>query len=186
MLTATAQTGAASLAMKRDGLERAFINPNDARHLGIADGQTMRLWNSRGACLAAAQVTGAVRPRVIVLPTGAWFTPNGNDGVEIAGNPNVLTLDIGLSAFGQGCSAQTCLVYVEPYFGEVLVPLDSCRNNWPFWWPPVEASYRSAIADARSAHTSAAWMMQPGARLTASTGRELSMRLVQQERPPSA
>jgi biotin/methionine sulfoxide reductase len=50
-----------------------------------------------------------------VLPTGAWFTPAGNSGLEIAGNPNVLTLDVGTSQFGQGCSAHTCLVRVEPY-----------------------------------------------------------------------
>ncbi|TIQ93051.1 MAG: hypothetical protein E5X44_11855, partial [Mesorhizobium sp.] len=36
---------------------------------------------------------------------------------EIAGNPNVLTLDVGTSQFGQGCSAQSCLVCIENYAG---------------------------------------------------------------------
>jgi biotin/methionine sulfoxide reductase len=75
------------------------------------------LWNDRGACLATAQVTDSVRQGVVVLPTGAWFTPSGNSGLEIAGNPNVLTLDVGTSQFGQGCSAQTCLVCIENYAG---------------------------------------------------------------------
>ena len=104
--------------MKRNGRERARLHPDDAAVLGIADGQTIRIWNGRGECLATAEITDKVRQGVLVLPTGAWFTPTGNSGLEIAGNPNVLTLDIGTSQFGQGCSAHTCLVRVEPYAAE--------------------------------------------------------------------
>ncbi|KRR22678.1 molybdopterin-dependent oxidoreductase [Bradyrhizobium retamae] len=109
------ETGASSRAMKRNGREQARIHPDDAAALGVEDGQTIRIWNGRGECLATARVTDTVRQGVLVLPTGAWFTPAGNSGLEIAGNPNVLTLDIGTSQFGQGCSAHTCLVRVEPY-----------------------------------------------------------------------
>ena len=109
------ETGAASLAMKRNGREQACINPDDAIAFGIANGETIRIWNDRGACLATAQIADTVRPGVIVLPTGAWFTPIGDNGLEVAGNPNVLTLDVGTSQFGQGCSAHTCLVRVEPH-----------------------------------------------------------------------
>jgi biotin/methionine sulfoxide reductase len=112
------ETGDASLAMKRNGREQARINPKDASRLGIEDGSTIRIWNERGATLATAWVTDTVRAEVIVLPTGAWFTPMGNSGLEMAGNPNVLTLDVGTSQFGQGCSAHTCLVQVEPYAGD--------------------------------------------------------------------
>jgi biotin/methionine sulfoxide reductase len=104
--------------MKRNGREQARINPKDASRLGIEDGSTIRIWNERGATLATAWVTDTVRAEVIVLPTGAWFTPMGNSGLEMAGNPNVLTLDVGTSQFGQGCSAHTCLVQVEPYAGD--------------------------------------------------------------------
>ena len=113
------ETGVASQAMKRNGREQARVNPADGARLGIQDGQSIRLWNPRGACLATAQLTDTVRPGVVVLPTGAWFTPMGNSGLEVAGNPNVLTLDVGTSRFGQGCSAHTCLVQVEPYLGDV-------------------------------------------------------------------
>ncbi|MGH6760878.1 MAG: molybdopterin-dependent oxidoreductase [Phyllobacterium sp.] len=112
------ETGESSRAMKRNGRERAKLNDKDAETLGIADGQTIRLWNDRGACLATADVTDAVRPGVIALPTGAWLTHSGNDDLEIAGNPNVLTLDVGTSKFGQGCSAHTCIVNVEPFYGD--------------------------------------------------------------------
>ncbi|BCH27345.1 molybdopterin guanine dinucleotide-containing S/N-oxide reductase [Mesorhizobium sp. L-8-3] len=112
------ETGESSVAMKRNGREQARINPRDAAVLDIEDGATIRVWNDRGASLATAWVTDTVRPGVLVLPTGAWFTPSGNSGLEMAGNPNVLTLDVGTSQFGQGCSAHTCLVHVEPYAGD--------------------------------------------------------------------
>jgi biotin/methionine sulfoxide reductase len=111
------ETGAASVAQKRNGREQASIHPDDAMAHGIADGQIVRVWNDRGACLATARVTDSVRPGVLVLPTGAWFTPKGDHGLDMAGNPNVLTLDIGTSQFGQGCAAHTCLVRVEPHRG---------------------------------------------------------------------
>lgn len=112
------ETGRASMEKKRNGRETARLNAGDARALGIADGDTIRLWNERGACLATAEPDEGVREGVIVLPTGAWFTPSGNSGLDIAGNPNVLTLDVGSSSFGQGCSAHTCLVHVERFTGE--------------------------------------------------------------------
>lgn len=123
------ETGAASLAMKRGGREQARLNPEDARRLSIADGETVRLYNDRGACLATATVTDTVRPGVVVLPTGAWFTPSGNSGLDVSGNPNVLTLDIATSAFGQGCSAHTCLVHVEPYAGEAPDAFEAYQKN---------------------------------------------------------
>jgi len=112
------ETGASSRAMKRNGREQAQLNPDDAHAREIVDGQTIRIWNARGACLATAQVTHSLRRGVVILPTGAWFTPRSDDGLEVAGNPNVLTLDVGTSQFGQGCSAHTCLVKVAPHIAD--------------------------------------------------------------------
>ncbi len=91
------------------------LNPTDALARGIGDGTTVRLSNSRGACLATAQFSDNVRAGVAVLPTGSWFKPaTATEGaLETAGNPNVLTLDIATSRFGQGCSAHTCLIRIE-------------------------------------------------------------------------
>lgn len=113
-----------SMAKKRDGREVALLHPTDAARLEIATGETVRLWNGRGACLAVAEVTDAVRPSVVILPTGAWFAPAdaGEDSLDLAGNPNVLTLDKGSSGFGQGCAAHTCLVSVERYRGNAPPP----------------------------------------------------------------
>ena len=106
-----------SMASKRDGREQVWLHPVDALRRKIAEGDVVRLWNARGQCLASATLTDAVRPGVAVLPTGAWYDPASDDdnALERAGNPNVLTLDKGSSAFGQGCSAHTCLVSIETH-----------------------------------------------------------------------
>ncbi|MCO5131218.1 MAG: molybdopterin-dependent oxidoreductase [Xanthobacteraceae bacterium] len=109
---------------KRNGREQARMHPTDAHRLGISDGQTVRLWNERGECLATATLTEAVRESVVVLPTGAWLTPASNSALDLAGNPNVLTLDVPTSQFGQGCSAHTCLVHVEPFIGVAENPIE--------------------------------------------------------------
>jgi hypothetical protein len=62
-------------------------------------------------------VTADIMPGVARLATGAWFDP-GED-LERNGNPNVLTLDRGSSAFAQGCAAQTCLVDARRHQGEI-------------------------------------------------------------------
>ncbi len=131
------ETGAASMADKRHGREQLRLNPADAQARGIADGATVRLWNARGACLASACISSDTAPGVAVLPTGAWFTPVG-DGPEISGNPNVLTLDIGTSAFGQGCSAHTCLIRVAPYAGDNRDPMRTYQSQLAEILPDLE------------------------------------------------
>jgi biotin/methionine sulfoxide reductase len=108
--------GAYSQSSKVAGREPARLNPADADARGISTGDVIRLWNDRGACLAGAVVTDAVRPGVVQLSTGAWFDPD-DPSAELAtcvhGNPNVLTHDVGTSKLSQGCSGQHALVEVE-------------------------------------------------------------------------
>jgi biotin/methionine sulfoxide reductase len=106
-----------SQAGKVAGRQPISIHPEDAAARGIADGEVVRVFNARGACLAGARVTDAVRPGVVRLSTGAWYDPDP-DGPERHGNPNALTLDLPASELSQGCSAQTCLVEVERWGGE--------------------------------------------------------------------
>jgi biotin/methionine sulfoxide reductase len=63
--------------------------------------------------LAGLSVSERVRPGVILVATGAWYTTSEFSGLELAGNPNVLTRDQGASSLSQGCAAQTVLVHVE-------------------------------------------------------------------------
>ena len=108
-------------ASRVGGREVLRIHPDDAAVRGIATGDLVRVSNDRGACLAAALVTEDVMPRVVVLPTGAWYDPlePGVPGtLELHGNPNVLTLDKGSSQLAQAPVAHSCLVDVERFAGE--------------------------------------------------------------------
>jgi biotin/methionine sulfoxide reductase len=105
---------------KRDDRELLLMNPDDAKSRGIVDGDIVRLFNSRGACLASAAPREGVVKGVALLPTGATFDPDGA-GLDRNSNPNVLTRDIGTSEIGQGCSAQTCLIEIEKFVGDLPV-----------------------------------------------------------------
>lgn len=110
--------GAVSRAHKVAGREPVWINSDDAAARGIADGDVVRLYNDRGACLAGAVVTDTIRPGVVQLSTGAWYDPEDPaeaGSLDKHGNPNMLTLDKGTSRLAQCCIAQTCLVEVERY-----------------------------------------------------------------------
>ena len=105
---------------KVKGRQPITLNPDDARARGIADGDLVRVFNDRGACLAAARLSDRIRRGVVQLSTGAWFDPEdagSNRPLEKHGNPNALTLDIGASKLSQGCIAQTCLVEIERHDG---------------------------------------------------------------------
>ena len=112
--------GAYSQSKKIAGREAVRLNPVDAARRGIANGDIVRLFNDRGACLAAATITDDVMPGVAQLSTGAWYDPQPG-GAEhplcVHGNPNVLTRDIGTSRLAQGCCGQVTVVECEKYDG---------------------------------------------------------------------
>lgn len=110
--------GITSRDSKINGREPARMNPADAAARGIADGDVIRLFNDRGACLAGVRLSEDLRSGVIQLATGAWYDPldpADPDTLEIHGNPNVLTRDIGTSKLAQGPTAHSCLVEAERY-----------------------------------------------------------------------
>ena len=104
---------------KIKGREPALIHPDDAAARGITDGDVIRVFNDRGSCLAGAVVTDDIRARVIQLQTGAWYDPEQPGGMDRHGNPNVLTRDKGTSKLAQGSTAQSALVEVERFDGEL-------------------------------------------------------------------
>jgi biotin/methionine sulfoxide reductase len=113
--------GAVSRGAKVGGREPVWMHPRDAEARAIGDGDIVRVFNGRGACLAGAVVTDSIRPGVIQLATGAWYDPMepGNIGsLDKHGNPNVLTLDKGASKLTQTCAALSALVEIEPFGGE--------------------------------------------------------------------
>ena len=99
------------------GREPIRLHPADAAARGIVDGDVVRVFNDRGACLAGAVLSDALMPGVVQLATGAWYDPD-EAGMCKHGNPNVLTRDKGTSKLAQGPTAHTCLVEIERHDSE--------------------------------------------------------------------
>ena len=106
---------------KIKGRERARMNSNDAEARGVSDDDVVRVFNNRGATLVGVEISDHIRQGVIEVPTGAWYDPQmvGNQEVDVHGNPNAVTKDVGTSTIAQGCSAHSCLVEVELFEDEL-------------------------------------------------------------------
>ncbi len=84
-----------SIHHNNDWLEEAFpqrvtMNPVDANPRGIADGDTIRVFNERGTIVATVRVSNRIMPGVVDVPQGAWYSPDEN-GVDVGGCVNTLT-----------------------------------------------------------------------------------------------
>ncbi|WP_458097903.1 molybdopterin-dependent oxidoreductase [Roseomonas sp. WA12] len=109
-----------SQAGKSAGREVARLNPADAAARGIAEGDVIRLFNDRGALLAAAALSQDVASGVVQIATGAWYDPLPSDEPRPAcvhGNPNVLTRDLGTSHIAQGSCGQTTVAQAARHEG---------------------------------------------------------------------
>ncbi|MBM4073289.1 MAG: molybdopterin oxidoreductase family protein [Planctomycetes bacterium] len=93
---------------KQAGEPTVEMHPDDAVARGIADGQTVRLFNDRGSFVARAVVAGNVRPGAVVSQ-GIWWNKLSADGV----NCNVTT-STGLTDLGGGACFFDNLVEVQP------------------------------------------------------------------------
>lgn len=114
--------GKTSRASKIKGREPLTLNREDARARGIHDGDVVRVFNDRGAFLAGVILSDDIRPGVAQIATGAWYDPlePGRIGtLDKHGNPNMVTPDIGTSRLGQGCSAQSALVEIARFTGDL-------------------------------------------------------------------
>ncbi len=114
--------GAVSQKSKVQGREPIRMHPRDAATRGLVDGDVVRVFNDRGACLAGLVIDDRLRPDVVQLSTGAWFDPvdpADPDSMCAHGNPNVLTDDVGTSSLAHGCTGAHVLVQVEKYTGDL-------------------------------------------------------------------
>jgi biotin/methionine sulfoxide reductase len=102
--------GVTSQESKIRGREPMRMNPRDADRRGIRDGDVVWVFNDRGAFLAGVSLSDALRPGVVQISTGAWYDPLDLAdplSLEIHGNPNAVTNDIGTSSLAQGPSANS-------------------------------------------------------------------------------
>ncbi|MDE2166667.1 MAG: trimethylamine-N-oxide reductase TorA [Alphaproteobacteria bacterium] len=98
--------------------EPIWLNSDDAKARGIAQGDIVRVFNDRGSILAGAFVTPRMRPGVVCLHEGAWYDPDKPGKLDATckhGLINVLTINKGTSKLAQGNIANTALVQVERY-----------------------------------------------------------------------
>ena len=94
--------------------EPVLINTEDAKELGIKQGDLVRVYNARGEILAGANVSSDIMRGVVQIFEGAWYDPNA-EGLCKNGNPNVLTIDLPTSELANGNIAHTALVNIELY-----------------------------------------------------------------------
>ncbi|WP_240959297.1 molybdopterin-dependent oxidoreductase [Rhodococcus sp. HNM0563] len=114
--------GAFSQASKIRGREPIRMHPGDAEARNLSEGDVVRVFNDRGACLAGVVLDDGVLRGVVQLSTGAWYDPYDPEDPEsmcVHGNPNVLTADVGTSRLSQGCTGQHVLVEIELFVGEL-------------------------------------------------------------------
>jgi biotin/methionine sulfoxide reductase len=122
--------GGTSQSSKVAGREPIRIHPTDAAGRDLADGDVVRVFNDRGACLAGVVIDDRLRPGVVQLSTGAWYDPEDPadpDSLCVHGNPNVLTADVGTSALAKGCTGAHVLVEIAKHTG----PLPPVRAHQP-------------------------------------------------------
>lgn len=86
----------------------AELDPADASARGIAEGDTVRVWNDRGSLTLTARVGGRLRPGVVAVPFGWWSDHHGERATA-----NSLTNDT-LTDWGGGVAYGSTRVEVEP------------------------------------------------------------------------
>lgn len=113
--------------------QEVFMNTLDARARGIEQGDTILVRSQHGQVLRHVVVTERMRPGVLTIGEGAWIEMDEVNGVDKAGNANIL--DGGIPT-GQGHAGfNTCIVQVEKWNGTPLEP----DKNWPQRIPLKEA-----------------------------------------------
>jgi anaerobic dimethyl sulfoxide reductase subunit A len=92
--------------------QRLWMHPSDAAARGIADGEVAEVYNARGRVHTPVWLTRRVMPGVVAMPQGAWYTPDEN-GVDVRGNINTLTLTHKPTPYAKGNPQHTTLVQVK-------------------------------------------------------------------------
>ncbi len=79
--------------MQIQGYIPFLINPIDAQLRSIETSDLVRVYNDRGTILCRAYITPRIRPQVVRINEGGWYTPQqpGFSGSpDLGGNPNIL------------------------------------------------------------------------------------------------
>jgi anaerobic selenocysteine-containing dehydrogenase len=86
---------------------KLMVHSADAVERGIANGDLVRVFNDRGACVLVAEVNGAVPAGVVRAPSVRWpKRSGGRAGINVLTSPR-------LTDIGGGPTFYSCLVQVE-------------------------------------------------------------------------
>jgi len=110
--------GSHSRKAKIQEREMIMIHPENAKERDFEDGDIVRVFNNRGACLAGVKTNVTLLKNVVQMPTGSWYDPEKPGVIGSLckhGNVNMLTPDRDTSSLANGPAAHTCLVQIEKY-----------------------------------------------------------------------
>jgi anaerobic dimethyl sulfoxide reductase subunit A len=96
--------------LKKMADDMLWLNTRDAEKRGIRNGETVRVFNDKGAMTVAVRVTPDIMPGVVSIDQGIWHHPD-EQGVDTAGSVNVLTRDGRSPAGAFPCNS--CLVEIK-------------------------------------------------------------------------
>ena len=108
--------GDISKSLKINQRQTLLINIDDAKDMKINNKDIVKVYNKRGSCICSVILSKSIVRNVLMLPTGAWFSPENYSSKKLScnhANPNILTPDIGTSDLAQGPSAHSCLVSLK-------------------------------------------------------------------------
>ena len=117
--------------MRETQAQTLWISPTDAAARGLCSGDLARAFNDRGATVLPVTVTPRIMPGVVVIPQGAWWSPDA-EGIDRRGSINVLT-KYQPTPLAFGNPSHTCLVEVvkeqDPRHNESIGTDDQIRSG---------------------------------------------------------
>ena len=127
---ATSRTISSTLGELEDGPVPAEMHPTDAEHRGLADGDTVRLFNDHGEVHCPVSVTDRVRPGTVCLPKGLWRKSTLNGSTSNALVAATLT-DIGGGACFNDARVQAERIVSATYDGRRVTVMVSAEPPTP-------------------------------------------------------
>ena len=102
--------------------EAVWMHPEDAKKLGITEGETIILENIRGRMKVPVKITSRIATRVLALSQGAWYDPD-SEGTDQRGSINILT-SLKPTPLAKGNPQHTNIVRVRKREKDISVGLD--------------------------------------------------------------
>ena len=111
-------------------LRPVFMNAQDAKDLGIEDGDAEELYNDNGRGVLLASVTNTIMPGTLALPHGGWISMNEEAGIDEGACENILTSGANTSVSGV-MGFNSCLVGVRKHEGSYTLEYQRARLEQP-------------------------------------------------------